>query len=115
MIPHRFPPDLERRNRDIVSHMRNDFGLTDEQTKQMYEIVRTRTTLLEDTFRNNFEEMNSEIRAILTAEQIIKFDEWRNRRLKEFPPGPPGRNRRHEGFPGPFLKDDMPVRHPRGE
>lgn len=94
------PKDLDERANHIVARMRDDFGLTDEQTNQIRTIVKKNMVSLEDTLQSNFDGMNLEIRAVLNNEQISKFNEWINKRLERLP-GPPGKNRRHERFPPP--------------
>lgn len=88
------PDDLEERTNRVVEQMRDDLDLTEEQTKQVYAITKERFLALDDTLRKNFDAMNSEIRAILNDQQIIKYDEWMKKRLERFPgPPPPGRHR----------------------
>lgn len=103
MMP-RNPPDLEERTRHIVSRMHDDLNLSEEQTKQIYSITEKNILALENALRKNFDDMNSEIRAILNDQQIIKFDAWINKRLERFP-CPPDKNRWHERFPGPPRKN----------
>jgi len=87
------PGDIEERAHDVVSHMRNDFDLTEEQAKQIYAITKERFTALEDVLHQNLDAMDLEIRTVLDDKQIIKFDEWINKKRKEFPP-PPRKNMR---------------------
>jgi Spy/CpxP family protein refolding chaperone len=75
----------EDRANEIVSHMRKNLNLTDDQSKQVYAIIKERFTALDDTLRNNFDVMDSKIRAVLNSEQIVKFDkEMVERRKKSF-------------------------------
>ncbi|MFA5794622.1 MAG: hypothetical protein WC980_06090 [Candidatus Brocadiia bacterium] len=88
IIGHRGHPDLEERTKRVVEHMRSELNLTDEQTQKVYTISKERFSELEGTMRKNFDRMNSEIRSVLTAEQIVKYDEWMKNKLERFP-GPP--------------------------
>ncbi|MFH1227660.1 MAG: hypothetical protein V1701_07135 [Planctomycetota bacterium] len=98
------PEDLDERVDHIVSQMRDDIGLTEEQTKQIYVITKEKLVALEDALRKNFDDMDLEIRAVLTDKQIVKFDEWRNKRLEKLP-GPPRENMRRGEFPGPPIEN----------
>jgi hypothetical protein len=93
--------DLEERVDRVVEHMRNDLDLTDEQTKQVYTITKKQFIALDEALRKNFDAMNSEIRALLNDKQIIKYEEWMNKRF--------------ERFPGPPHRPDMPMGPPGGK
>jgi Spy/CpxP family protein refolding chaperone len=79
--------------------LKRDLNLTDEQYKQIYDIVYTyHTSHNESTFDRD--ELNSEIESVLTAEQRDKFEmikkeqerlEKRNKKSEDEPPndGPP--------------------------
>ncbi|MFH1227645.1 MAG: hypothetical protein V1701_07060 [Planctomycetota bacterium] len=94
--PHSGPEDLDRRAGRIVSCMREDFNLTEDQTKQISAIVKAKLVSFEDALRKNFDAMDLEIRAILTDKQITKFDEWKSKKLERFP-GSPRENMPHKG------------------
>ncbi|MBI4835184.1 MAG: hypothetical protein HY811_10290 [Planctomycetes bacterium] len=77
--------NLEERTNAVVSHMRRNYDLTEEQAKQIYTIVKERFTALSNAMRTTFDGMDSEIRAVLNNEQIVKFDkEMAERRRKSF-------------------------------
>ena len=88
--------------RDFVKYLTQELNLSAQQTSQLTQILsesRKKYQALHSQVRPQFEALrqdtDNQIRQILNADQLLKFDEvirrWRP------PPGPPGRG--HEGRP----------------
>ena len=81
---------------DFARRIKHELGLTDQQTEKIEAALaksRQRTCLLWETLREPLQEelsvVKAEIRAQLTPEQLVKFNEF----LKTKPPERPGRHR----------------------
>jgi hypothetical protein len=93
----------ERMPERMMGMFRSELKLTDEQTKQVEEIVRRHHEQIEalraeirPRFSAEFNAIHTEVSAVLSETQRTTWNEMRERFRKDFPRGKRGRNDRDE-------------------
>jgi Spy/CpxP family protein refolding chaperone len=98
----------EQRAENASQRMKTQLGLTDEQTRKVYDVMLQREEQLvnnRDAMRQRREEMDKQLSQILTPEQFDKFQQNRQERREQSK----GRRRGYQAPPPSKLEQPAPA------